>query len=200
MFEWVRAFLESSGYLGIALLMFVENAFPPIPSELIMPLAGFLAAQGKLDLFGVVLAGSFGSVLGALLWYLVGRWLGGERLRTFAAKHGRWLTISPSDVDDARCWFARHGRRAVLFGRVIPGVRTLISVPAGIAEMSLAPFLIFSAIGTAIWSGSLAAAGYSLEQHYNRVAEDVGPVFNVIIAALGVAYLWRGMTWSERPK
>jgi membrane protein DedA with SNARE-associated domain len=200
MFEWVRAFLESSGYLGIALLMFVENAFPPIPSELIMPLAGFLAAQGKLDLFGVVLAGSFGSVLGALLWYLVGRWLGGERLRTFAAKHGRWLTISPSDVDDARYWFARHGRRAVLFGRVIPGVRTLISVPAGIAEMSLAPFLIFSAIGTAIWSGALVAAGYSLEQHYNRVAEDVGPVSNVIIAALGVAYLWRGMTWSERPK
>jgi membrane protein DedA with SNARE-associated domain len=200
MFEWVRAFLESSGYLGIALLMFVENAFPPIPSELIMPLAGFLAAQGKLDLFGVVLAGSFGSVLGALLWYLVGRWLGGERLRTFAAKHGRWLTISPSDVDDARYWFARHGRRAVLVGRVIPGVRTLISVPAGIAEMPLAPFLIFSAIGTAIWSGSLVAAGYSLEQHYNRVAEDVGPVSNVIIAALGVAYLWRGMTWSERPK
>src|SRR5687768_13383192 len=105
MFDWITAIVERTGYLGIALLMFVENVFPPIPSELIMPLAGFTAARGDLDIVLVVVAGTAGSLLGATLWYGVGKWIGPERLKRWTAAHGRWFTVSPDEVDRASKWF-----------------------------------------------------------------------------------------------
>lgn len=197
MFDWIVGLVERSGYLGVALLMFAENLFPPIPSELIMPLAGFAAARGELGLLPVILAGSVGSLLGAVLWYLVGRWLGAERLRRLAARHGRWLTIAPEEVDQACRWFQRHGGKAVLIGRVIPAVRTLISVPAGIARMRLAPFLLFTSIGTAIWSSLLVVTGFLLEDQYRAVADYVNPVSNLVFGALLLYYLYRVATFRR---
>jgi len=196
-FDWIVGLVERSGYLGVALLMFAENLFPPIPSELIMPLAGFAAARGELGLLPVILAGSVGSLLGAVLWYLVGRWLGAERLRRLAARHGRWLTIAPEEVDQACRWFQRHGGKAVLIGRVIPAVRTLISVPAGIARMRLAPFLLFTSIGTAIWSSLLVVTGFLLEDQYRAVADYVNPVSNLVFGALLLYYLYRVATFRR---
>jgi membrane protein DedA with SNARE-associated domain len=198
MFDWIGSFMERTGYVGIALLTLLENVFPPIPSELIMPLAGFKAARGEFNLTLVVLAGSFGSVAGAAFWYYVGRWLGRERLKKLAARHGRWLTVSPKDIDAAASWFQRHCGKSVLIGRLVPTVRTLISVPAGIAEMPLRKFLAYSAVGTAIWSGFLAATGYALEDQYRNVAGWVNPVTNIVIGILIVWYAYRVITFRSK--
>jgi membrane protein DedA with SNARE-associated domain len=159
MFDWITGWLESGGYLGVFALMLIENVFPPIPSELVMPLAGYLAAQGTLSLAGVIFAGTLGSVAGALIWYWIGRKIGMERLRRLARNHGHWLTMDEAEVDRASDWFDRYGWGAVFFGRMVPAVRTLISVPAGIAGMHLAPFLAVTTIGSALWVGLLAGGG-----------------------------------------
>jgi membrane protein DedA with SNARE-associated domain len=194
--EWITAFLARTGYPGVALLMLAENVFPPIPSELIMPLAGYAAARGALRLPLVVAAGTLGSVLGTLPWYFAGRWLGTERLKRLAGRHGRWLTLSPVDVDRAQAAFDRHCGKAVLLGRLVPAVRTLISAPAGIARMSLPRFLAYSAAGSAIWSGALAVAGHALGADHARVARFLGPVSNGIVLVVVIAYLWRVVRWS----
>ena len=196
MFDWITGLVERTGYLGIALLMLAENVFPPIPSELIMPMAGFTAARGALNMVGVVVAGTVGSLAGVLLWYYIGRWIGLERLKRWAAKHGRWLTISPEEVDEAAAWFDRHCGKAVLIGRLIPAVRTLISVPAGVAGMALMRFLTYSALGTALWTALLAAAGYLLEDQYQKVGDYLNPVSNVILGLIVLWYLYRVITFG----
>lgn len=198
MFDWITGFVGQSGYPGIALLMLLENVFPPIPSELIMPLAGYTATQGKLNIVLVVIAGSIGSLLGALLWYYVGRWLGCERVRRFAATHGRWLTITPGEVDHARDWFRRHCGKSVFIGRLVPAVRTLISIPAGIAEMPLVPFLVYSTAGTVLWTGLLATAGYLLGSQYQQVSNWVGPVSNLVVGGLVIWYVYRVVTFDPQ--
>jgi membrane protein DedA with SNARE-associated domain len=191
LFQWIVNTVSQTGYGGIILLMFLENIFPPIPSELIMPLAGFAAARSDLNMAGVIAAGTIGSILGALPWYYAGQWVGSERLKRLAARHGRWMTVSPADIDIAETWFNRHCDKAVLIGRLIPAIRTLISVPAGIARMSLGRFLLFSAAGTVLWSGLLAAAGYVLESQYTRVAAYMDPVSMVVVAVIVLGYLYR---------
>jgi len=140
MAKWVINTIESTGYLGIILLTFLENVFPPIPSDIIMPLAGFMVAEGKLNLAGAVCAGTVGSVLGALPLYFAGYFLREERLKEFVDQHGRWLTVSRDDLESAKDWFDRHGRLAVLICRIVPAVRSLISIPAGIARMNIVAF------------------------------------------------------------
>lgn len=189
---------EKMGSLGIALLMFAENVFPPIPSELIMPLAGFSAARGEFNLMIVIIAGSTGSLLGALLWYYIGRKIGAERLERWAAKHGRWLTLSPKEVEQSCAWFNRHGGKAVFVGRLIPAVRTLISVPAGIAGMPLGSFLLYSAAGTILWTALLATAGYLLESQYDKVAHWMNPFSNVVIGLIILGYLYRVVSFRRR--
>lgn len=198
MFDWVVSLLEHGGYLGIFLLMLAENLFPSIPSELVMPLGGFLAARGALALPATIAVGTAGSVLGALFWYWVGPRLGQERLRRLAARHGRWLTVSPKDVDTAASWFERSGRRVVFFGRMVPATRTLISIPAGVARMPILPFLGLTALGSALWTEALASAGFLLESQYARVADWVNPVSTLVVAAIMLWYaprLFRG--WRE---
>jgi membrane protein DedA with SNARE-associated domain len=195
--DWITGF-EEMGSLGIAVLMFAENVFPPIPSELIMPLAGFSAARGELDLMIVIIAGSIGSLLGALLWYYIGRKIGAERLERWAAKHGRWLTLSPNEVEQSCAWFNRHGGKAVFIGRLIPAVRTLISVPAGIAGMPLGSFLLYSAAGTILWTALLATAGYLLESQYDKVAHWMNPISNVVIGLVVLGYLYRVVRFRQR--
>jgi membrane protein DedA with SNARE-associated domain len=195
MFDWITSFVDENGYVGVALLMLLENVFPPIPSELIMPLAGYTAAQGQLHIVMVIVAGSIGSALGAFFWYCVGRWLGCERVRRLAGRHGRWLTITPDEVDHARDWFRRHCGKAVFIGRLVPTVRTLISIPAGIAEMGLARFLLYTAAGTMLWTGLLAGAGFLLGAQYQQVSQWLNPVSNVIVGGLVVWYVYRIATF-----
>jgi membrane protein DedA with SNARE-associated domain/uncharacterized membrane protein YkvA (DUF1232 family) len=190
-FDWITDTVSAGGYPGIVLMMLAENVFPPIPSELIMPLAGFVAAQGQLNPVLVVLAGTLGSVLGALPWYFAGLWLGEERVCAFAARHGRWLTLSEKEIGQAMRWFERHGRIAVLIGRLVPTVRTLISLPAGMARMKLLPFLLYSSIGTLAWTGALTAAGFLLESEYRRVGGYVDQVSKIIIGLIVLLYVWR---------
>jgi membrane protein DedA with SNARE-associated domain len=195
LFDFIARTIGSAGYPGIALLMLLENIVPPLPSELIMPMAGFVAAGGELSLPGVILAGTLGSVAGALPWYYLGKWLGRERLREWAGKHGRWLTLTPAQVDHVDEWFARHCGKAVFFGRLAPGVRTLISLPAGLFRMSLQRFLLFTALGSSLWSAVLAVAGHSLRDGYEQVAHVLNPATNVIVGAIVLVYLYRVIRW-----
>ncbi|MBW4547633.1 MAG: DedA family protein [Symplocastrum torsivum CPER-KK1] len=191
MLEWITGTINSLGYLGIALLMFVENIFPPVPSEIIMPLAGFTVTQGKLNVVYVILAGMVGSVLGALPWYYAGKQLGEDRLKNLADKYGRWLTLSGKHIDKSKQWFDKHGGIAVSFCRLVPGVRTLISVPAGIDKMHLVPFLLYSTSGTALWVGLLTYAGLLLGQNYKLVEKFLGPASGIVLVALIVAFgIW----------
>lgn len=198
MFDWIAGLIDAVGPLGVALLMLLENVFPPIPSELIMPLAGFVAAQGEMGLAAAILAGTLGSLAGATLWYYVGRAVGAERLRRWAARHGRWLTLSPEDVDRAIAWFDRHGAGAVFFGRLVPTVRTLISVPAGLARMPLPRFLLWSALGSLAWTSLLAVAGYLLQARYQQVEHWINPLSTAVVVAIVAIYLWRVITWNRR--
>ena len=197
MFEWMITFVGGFGLIAVALLMFAENVFPPIPSELIMPMAGFAAARGEMNLTLAIVAGSVGSLLGALLWYYIGYGIGEARLKRWSARHGRWLAVKPKEIDLATGWFEKHGRKAVLVGRMVPAVRTFISVPAGVAGMNLVQFLVYSAIGTVIWNTALASAGYLLENRYDQVAGWIGPVSNVVIAALVLIYVYRVVTFNR---
>lgn len=191
MFDVVVGWIESSGYLGILLLMLGENAFPPLPSEVIMPLAGYQAARGDLHIAGVIAAGTAGSVLGALVWYYVGAWVGMDRLRCWTGRHGRWLTLSPAEVDRASDWFRRHCGKAVLIGRLVPAVRTLISVPAGITRMAMPRFLFYTTIGSVLWTAALAGAGYLLQEQYSQVSANLNPVSNVVLGLIALGYLYR---------
>ncbi len=199
MVEWITSTMTSMGYVGIALLMFAENLFPPIPSELIMPLAGFTVAQGKMNFVLAVVAGVVGTMLGALPWYYAGKLLGEERLKSLADKYGKWITISSRDIDKADNWFDRHGSKAVFFCRLVPGVRTLISLPAGLSEMHLVPFLIYSTIGSALWIVALTYAGYLLGDNYDRVDEYLGPVSKIVLVTLIIGFaLWVGRRMMRR--
>jgi membrane protein DedA with SNARE-associated domain len=191
MFDKIVEIVSALGYFGVFLLMLLENIFPPIPSELIMPLAGFVAARGDLNFIGVILVGTAGSVVGALPWYYAGAKLGQERMKRLAKRWGHWLTLSPEDVDKASGWFDRHGKGAVFFGRLIPAVRTLISVPAGIAGMPMTLFLIYSTLGSLIWTALLALAGYLLESQYEKVSQYMDPISTGVVVLMVLYYLYR---------
>ena len=197
MFDIITSILSALGGFGVFLLMLAENVFPPIPSEVILPLACYTAAQGRGSLWVVVIAGTLGSAAGAILWYYVGRWIGIDRLKRFASRHGRWLTLTADEIDHVDRWFDRYGRWAVLFGRMVPGVRTLISVPAGVSGMPLGPFLLSTLAGSAIWTVILVLAGYELGERYNPVASVIEPVSNAVLLLAVIWYLWRVATFGR---
>ncbi len=184
-------FISDHGYWAIALLMFVENIFPPIPSELIMPFAGYTAANGDLTLWGVVAAGVAGSLVGGLPWFLLARHIGSRRVKSLADRHGRWLTVSRDDIDRAERWFQRHGAAVLVLGRLVPGVRTVVAVPAGLAGWGMAPFLAWSTLGAALWSALLAGAGYALESRYESLVHVIDLVAKVVVGLIVVTYVWR---------
>ena len=183
--------VQSLGALGVAFLMLLENVFPPIPSELVMPLAGFVAARGGMSFWPMVLAGTAGSLAGATLWYLIGRRIGEQRLRRWVDDHGRWLTLSCDDMDRAQDWFERRGRSAVFIGRLIPGVRTFISLPAGFSGMPMPSFIGYSVLGTLVWTAALAFAGRLLGSEYERVGSYLEPVSWLVIGGILLLYVVR---------
>lgn len=186
--SWVITTIASTGYFGLVLLMVAENVFPPIPSEVVIPLGGYLAQQGQLTLVGVIVAATLGSVLGALALYWLGRRVGEERLKDFADRHGRWLALSCADIDRAQGWFTRHGATAVLLGRLVPGVRSLISLPAGLSRMPLGVFLAYTTLGSAAWSAALAGAGYALGRQFGQVSQYLDPVSWVVLGGVVALY------------
>ena len=186
MLDWVTNIISSFGYVGIGFLMFLENIFPPIPSELIMPLAGFTVTQGKLDLQFVILAGTLGSVLGVFPWYYVGKFVGERRLREWIDKYGKWLTLSGADIDRSKRWLNKYGKATVFFGRLVPGIRTFISVPAGLDNMPLIPFVLYSFAGSLIWTALLTYAGFLLGENFQLVEKYIGPISGIVIASLAI--------------
>ena len=198
MFQWILQIMESGGYAGIFLLMILETIFPPIPSELVLPLAGFAAARGDLNIIGVVIATTLGGLIGCTPWYLLGRLYGIRRLKQFSAKYGRWITLAPDDIDEAQAWFSKHGHLAVAFGRLMPTVRSLISVPAWIARMPFRTFMFYSFLGTAVWNILLLFSGYILESQYERIAGYVDFFSNAIIVSFVSIYIYRIVTYKKR--
>lgn len=195
MFDWLLTLTERAGYIGIFIAMLAENVFPPIPSEVIMPLGGFQVARGNLSLAGVILAGTAGATLGALFWYRVGILLTPARLQASVRRHGRPMAMTPDNLRRAIAWFGRHGNMAVFWGRLVPGLRSVISIPAGTARMRLLPFLFWTGLGSLIWTALLALGGLVLEAHYQRIATWIDPAARLVLAACVSLYLWRVITW-----
>jgi membrane protein DedA with SNARE-associated domain len=191
MASWVMATIYELGYPALVFLMILENVFPPIPSELIMPLAGYMASSGKLSFAGVVVAGTVGSVLGGLPLYYAGRKMGERRLKAWVDRHCRWAAVSSEEIDRASRWFERHGGAAVFLCRLVPGVRSLISIPAGIERMSLPAFLAWTTLGSALWTALLAWLGYLLGSNFEQVEKYLDPVSWAVLGILLGMYLWR---------
>lgn len=190
MMTWVTDTVAAGGYAGVFLLMFLENLFPPIPSELIMPLAGFAVARGQLGLTGVILAGLGGTILGNAFWYEAARAFGRERTRALTLRFGRWMGVVEDDLDRAEATMRRWGPWAVLVGRLIPAVRTVISIPAGLIAMPRPLFYGLTTIGSTVWIGALAIAGWWLEERFGVVEGWLDPLGKVVLVALAVLLLW----------
>ena len=197
MASWIETIVDTMGVFGIALLMFLENVFPPIPSELIMPLAGYNAAQGGASIVLVIIAGTVGSLAGAFFWYGLGRLVDHEAVKGFAERHGRWIGMTRAELEKADDWFDTYGHYAVLFGRLIPAVRTLISIPAGLSEMPAGRFLVYSGIGTTLWTTFLALFGYAVGSRYSALEGWIDPISYGVIALVVLVYLWRVVTFKQ---
>ena len=189
--EWVIYVMEQLGYIGIALLMFLDNVFPPIPSELIMPTAGYTASRGQLTFIGVVIAGCVGSLLAAVLLYVLGRHCPQQQLLHWVERYGKYIRITPKDIETALLWFHRYGPRIVFFGRMIPAVRSLISIPAGMSGMPFWQFFSYSALGTLLWTFFLTWLGYYFGENQDRLHEILSRVsyVGIGIAVLIVLYI-----------
>jgi len=195
MATWIIETITQLGYAGIFLLMLAESLFPPIPSELIMPFAGFSAANGSLDLWLVLASATAGAVVGMLPWYIAGRIFGLERLKLLADRYGRWLTLNAEEIDTATRWFRRFGPVIVLLGRLIPLIRTLISIPAGLARMPAWRFIGFSTLGALVWNSILIGAGFLLAEHYEAVEVWLDPGTTIVLGLVVLIYLYRLATW-----
>ncbi|NJO05617.1 MAG: DedA family protein [Chloroflexaceae bacterium] len=188
---WVEQIILQLGYVGIILLMTLETVFPPIPSELMLPFAGSLVAQGELNLMGVLVASTFGAVLGALVLYGVGQWANDVLVRSFLRRYGRWFWLSEDDYDRALHLFKLYGMAVVLVGRVMPLIRSLVSLPAGMNRMAIGIFLALTTLGSLLWNIILVSAGYVLGEHWPTILGWVDQYENVILfaIALGVVVL-----------
>lgn len=194
MSDTVRTIIEDLGYIGVAALVALENVLPPIPSEAVLPLAGFMAGRGEASLWGMIAAATAGSVVGAWLLYGISALVGPVRLRGFVLRHRRWLRIEAGHIDRAELWFARRGVIVVLVGRCVPLLRSLVSVPAGFHHMPIGLFTLYTGLGSLVWNTTLIGAGALLGDQWERVGDVVGLLQTGVIVVLAVAataLLWR---------
>lgn len=204
--EWAQHIIGTMGYPGLGLVMFLENIFPPIPSELVLPLAGWMTLDGRFNLLVVTLVGALGSIAGALVFYALGKGFDESRVRYLLKRFGKWLLLSEEDLDVALAWFARYGEYVIFFGRMVPIVRSLISVPAGLASMHLGRFCFYTALGTALWSFLLAFAGRLLGSNWHLVADIIDQYETLVLVAcvlIGLAFVIARLRklnlWGKQP-
>jgi len=190
---WVQDVINQFGYFGVALLVIIENIFPPIPSEIVLPFAGFVAQQGSgaalsdTSVIGMMIAATVGSVVGALILYFVSAAIGPDRLRAFVERFGKWFGVKPADLVRAEAWFDRRSFVAVLVGRCVPLIRSIVSIPAGFRRMKLTNFILLTAIGSAVWNIALIGAGAVLKDQWDVVGDYVGVFQWLVVAAIIVA-------------
>lgn len=198
MTDWLVGLMETLGAPGAGLAIALENLFPPLPSEVILPLAGFTASQGDMDLLDAVVWTTAGSVAGALALYWIGAMLGRDRTLALAS---RIPLLQVSDIERSEAWFLKHGRKTVFFGRMIPIFRSLISVPAGVERMPLGVFTLLTGIGSLIWNTVFILAGYALGEQWSVVETYVGTGTNVVIGLVALAVLvFTGRRLHQRRK
>ena len=188
---WVQDVIEQLGYLGVALLVVLENVFPPIPSEIVLPFAGFVAQQGSDSVVFMILVATVGSVIGALIMYWIAAIIGDDRLHAFTRRFGKWVQIREADLTRAEEWFDRHAMSAVLVGRCVPLIRSVVSIPAGFRRMKLIPYIAYTFLGSLVWNIALVGAGAVLGENWERV-EPVVATFQwivIVIILAGIARL-----------
>jgi membrane protein DedA with SNARE-associated domain len=189
---WISDWMSQFGYFGVFLLILLENIFPPIPSEVILTLGGFMTTTTTMTKFGVIIASTLGSVIGAAILYGIGTLLDVERLEKIVGKYGKYLRLTIKDVHKADAWFDKYGVWAVFFGRLVPLVRSLISIPAGMSNMKFGLFLLFTTLGTLIWNTVLVSVGAAVGDNWNEIVgymDIYSNVVYVIIAIIGIAFL-----------
>lgn len=189
--EWITNVIESFGYVGIFLLMLIEGLYPPIPSEIIMTLSGYFVAKENLSFFGVVIAGTAGSVLGSVIIYKIFRSMSVDSARSLIAKKGSYFFITVNGFDKATFFFNKHSKNSVLLSRLLPGVRSLISIPAGLFKMKLSTFIICTTIGTMAWTAGLASLGYYFGSNASIIQSYVSKVvyLGLLVILILVIYI-----------
>jgi membrane protein DedA with SNARE-associated domain len=199
MADWTTEVIARLGYLGVALLVALENVFPPIPSEIVLPFAGFVARDGDANLVAMIAAATAGSMVGAWVLYGVSAAVGPDRLHGFLVRYGRWLRLDSSDIVRAELWFDRRSSTAVLICRCVPLIRSLISIPAGFRRMPLVRFTVFTMAGSLVWNAALIGAGYGLRSQWDRVEGVISWFQYIVIAAVVAAVGWFVFVRPRRP-
>lgn len=192
--------VETFGYLAVALLVALESVFPPIPSEVVLPVGGFVAGRGDASLLGMIAAATVGSVVGAWVLYGVSAAIGPVRLHAFVARHGRWFGLKPQHLTRAETWFAHRRDAAVLIGRCVPLIRSIVSIPAGFQRMPFLRFTVLSAAGSLVWNTALIGAGAVLGERWHRVGDVMGLVQGALLLLAGAGAAW--LLWQKvlRPR
>lgn len=190
--DWIFSFMEEFGYIGIMLIIALENLFPPIPSEIVLPFGGFMTTRTELTVVGVVIASTLGSVLGAVILYLIGRLVNVDKLEKFVDRWGHLLRVSRKDIRSAEGWFIRYGNWTVFFCRLIPVVRSLISIPAGMAKMNFSTFILYSTMGTVVWNTILVSLGAFLGESWEDIlgyVEIYKDIFYGLFVVAGLVFI-----------
>lgn len=201
--DWATEIVEGLGYPGVAMLVALENVFPPIPSEVVLGLAGYTASQGDAWVVGMIIAATIGSVVGAWILYGLSAAIGPVRLRAVVIRYGTWIGFSETDLDRAESWFDRRSHLAVLVCRCIPLIRSLISIPAGFRRMPLGAFTLFTLIGSLVWNTVLVTAGYLLADQWEKVLEFTEPFQTLVVVLIGllvVALIVRKVVLTKRAR
>lgn len=198
--DWVTDVIDALGYVGVAFLVALESVFPPIPSEVVLPLAGFVAGRGDASLPGMIAASTVGSVVGALVLYGIAALIGPERLHAFVVRFGRWFTIKETDLVRAEDWFDRRSDVAVLVGRCVPIIRSIVSVPAGFRRMPMVRFVVLTTLGSLVWNCALVGAGAALGDNWEEVGDWVGLFQLVVIVVIVGLVLWFAFSRLVKPR
>ena len=198
--DWVTRIVETVGYGGVAGLVALENLFPPIPSEVVLPLAGFVAGRGDASLAGMVVAATIGSMVGAIILYGIAAGVGPARLRRFVVRFGGWFGLDEDDLDKTEAWFDRRATLAVLLCRCVPLMRSLVSIPAGFRRMPLGRFSIYTLLGSLVWNIALIGAGFALGDRWEKVEDPLELFQKVVLATIAIALAWFVWRRMVRPR